>query len=229
MAWRCSGSTNQELIDNMMSKSVIHSEMVANAMKHVDRANYVLDKSDAYRDSPQSIGYGATISAPHMHAHASEYLLPFLRPGAKVLDVGSGSGYTCAVFHHLVSSGEKKGKVVGIDHISELVDFSVKNLKRDNLSRALETKEIEMITGDGRQGYAIAGPYDAIHVGAAAPTLPQALVDQLAKPGRMFIPVGDFSQDILQVDKDEEGNVTEQELFAVSYVPLTDKEQQHYL
>lgn len=60
------------------------------------------------------------------------------------------------------------------------------------------------------------GPYDAIHVGAAAPTLPEALVDQLAKPGRMFIPVGDLSQDILQVDKDEEGNVTRKKLFAVS-------------
>lgn len=227
MAWRCSGRTNQDLIDNMVRSGLINSDRVANAMKKVDRGNYVLNKSDAYLDSPQSINYGATISAPHMHAHASENLLPFLKPGSRVLDVGSGSGYTCAVFHHLVSSEEKKGKVVGIDHIPELVDWSVENLKRDNLAHAVsETKEIEMIAGDGRQGYAAAGPYDAIHVGAAAPTLPQALVDQLAKPGRMFIPVGNFSQDILQVDKDEEGNVTRKKLFAVSYVPLTDKEKQ---
>lgn len=58
-------------------------------------------------------------------------------------------------------------------------------------------------------------PFDAIHVGAAAPTLPQALVDQLARPGRMFIPVGDYSQQILQVDKDEDGNVKHKRLFAV--------------
>ncbi len=68
------------------------------------------------------------------------------------MDVGSGSGYTCAIFHHLVNSGSSKGKVVGIDHISELVDWSVENLKRDGLGPALDSKEIEMVAGDGRQG-----------------------------------------------------------------------------
>jgi hypothetical protein len=61
----------------------------------------------------------------------------------------------------------------------------------------------------------ILAPFDAIHVGAAAPSIPQALIDQLAQPGRMFIPVGEFSQDIIQVDKDENGNVTQKELFGV--------------
>jgi protein-L-isoaspartate(D-aspartate) O-methyltransferase len=60
-----------------------------------------------------------------------------------------------------------------------------------------------------------AAPYDAIHVGAAAPTLPEALVEQLASPGRMFIPVGTESQVILQVDKDEQGKVTQKELMGV--------------
>jgi protein-L-isoaspartate(D-aspartate) O-methyltransferase len=83
------------------------------------------------------------------HAYASEHLLPYLHPGAKVLDVGSGSGYLSAVLHHLVGP---TGKVVGIDHIPELVDWSVENLKKDGLSEALEKKQIEMITGDGRQG-----------------------------------------------------------------------------
>lgn len=59
------------------------------------------------------------------------------------------------------------------------------------------------------------GPYDAIHVGAAAPTLPQALVDQLGRPGRMFIPVGDYLQEIWQVDKDEVGEVTRKKLLDV--------------
>jgi Protein-L-isoaspartate(D-aspartate) O-methyltransferase (PCMT) len=63
------------------------------------------------------------------------------------------------------------------------------------------------------------GPFDAIHVGAAAPTLPQALVDQLARPGRMFIPVGVYSQDIIQVDKAEDGSVTQKRLFAVQVRP----------
>lgn len=96
------------------------------------------------------------------HALAAEHLTakspgdtgvsPFLFPGAKVLDVGSGSGYFVAMMYHLVTSGEKKGKVVGIDHIPELVEFSVYNLNKDGLGLALKDGSIEMVVGDGRQG-----------------------------------------------------------------------------
>jgi len=228
MAWRCSGSTNVELIENMARKGLINSARVINAMKKVDRANYVLDKRDAYEDAPQRIGHGATISAPHMHAHASEYLLTYLQAGSKVLDVGSGSGYLTAIFHHLVSpgNGQPTGKVVGIDHIAELVNWSVGNLKKDGLDLALESGQIEMIVGDGRKGYASVGPYDCIHVGAAAPTIPQELIDQLAQPGRLFIPVGTGVQEIIQVDKDVRGNIRKKRLFGVMYVHLTDQETQ---
>ncbi|KAI0074098.1 protein-L-isoaspartate O-methyltransferase [Panus rudis PR-1116 ss-1] len=222
MAWRCTGATSAELISNMTRHGLIQSERVVEAMKKVDRANYVPDqlKQYAYEDSPQPIGYDATISAPHMHAHAMEKLLPFLNPGSKVLDVGSGSGYLCAVLHHIVGP---TGKVIGIDHIPELVSFSVDNIKKDGLVDALEKGSIRMITGDGRKGFPEEAPYDAIHVGAAAPTMPEALVAQLAKPGRMFIPVGTHTQSVFQVDKDKDGNVTQKELFNVMYVPLTDR------
>ncbi|OCH86136.1 Pcmt1-prov protein [Obba rivulosa] len=225
MAWRCSGLTNAELVKNMMEAGLIHSERVLAAMTKVDRAHYVRSKNAAYEDSPQYIGHGATISAPHMHAHAVENLLPFLRPGARVLDVGSGSGYLCAVLHHLVSDGAN-GKVVGIEHIPELAEWSKENLRRDGLGSALDDGRIEIIAGDGRKGYPSASPYNAIHVGAAAPTLPTPLVDQLAKPGRMFIPVGTLAQEILQVDKDSKGNITTESLMDVMYVPLTDRDQQ---
>ncbi|KAL4243250.1 Protein-L-isoaspartate O-methyltransferase [Abortiporus biennis] len=204
MAWISSGSSSSELVMNMMRNGLIKSDRVASAMQKVDRAHYVLRREDAYDDCPQPIGHSATISAPHMHAHAMENLLPFLNPGARVLDVGSGSGYLCAVLHHLVGP---TGKVVGIDHISELVDWSV-------------------VTGDGRRGYPPAAPYDAIHVGAASPHLPQTLIDQLASPGRMFVPVGEFYQAILQIDKDANGHITKKELFDVRYVPLTDESKQ---
>ncbi|KAJ7507367.1 Pcmt1-prov protein [Mycena galericulata] len=245
MAWRCSGKTNRELIENIMKAQILksndtsHLERISRAMEAVDRAHFVPDKSAAYMDSPQSIGHGATISAPHMHAYAADYLLPFLRPGAKVLDIGSGSGYLCAVLHFLVTSYADDqsgkvtvpGKVIGIEHIPELVDWSIVNLKKSaETRRALESKEIEVHAGDGRLGKenldAPTGPYDAIHVGAASPTIPGPLIAQLAKPGRMFIPVGTDSQYIMQVDKDAEGNVTETQIMAVRYVPLTDKDKQ---
>jgi protein-L-isoaspartate(D-aspartate) O-methyltransferase len=112
-------------------------------------------------ERPRAIGHDATISAPHIHAYAVDHLLPFLRPGAKVLDVGSGSGYLCAVLHHLVSSYAEDqpekvtvaGKVIGIDHIPELVDWSLQNLKKDDRTRrAVEEKQIEIYAGDGRLG-----------------------------------------------------------------------------
>ncbi|PWN91433.1 protein-L-isoaspartate O-methyltransferase [Acaromyces ingoldii] len=247
MAWRCSGKTNAELIANMQAAGLITSSRVAQAMSLVDRANYVVGGqsalSAAYTDAPQSIGFGATISAPHMHAHACEALLPFLKPGSRVLDVGSGSGYTMAIFHHLVKAQdpvqgqetgetkqEKNGFVVGIDHIEGLVDMAKRNLQKDQLGPHQHRGGIQAVLGDGRKGFVARAPYDAIHVGAAAPFMPQDLIDQLAKPGRMFIPVEDNggygNQDIWQVDKDKQGNVAQKKLFAVRYVPLTNAESQ---
>jgi len=86
------------------------------------------------------------------HAHATQILLPYLHPGAHVLDVGSGSGYLAAVFHHLVSANGEPGKVVGIDHIPQLVDWSGNNLRADGLGSALDDGRIAMVAGDGRLG-----------------------------------------------------------------------------
>jgi protein-L-isoaspartate(D-aspartate) O-methyltransferase len=151
---------------------------------------------------------------PTQHAHAAENLLPHLRPGARVLDVGSGSGFLAAVLYHLTAPG---GKVVGIEHIPELADWSRANLRADGLAPALDADSLVVLAGDGRAGAPQHAPFDAIHVGAAAPTIPRALVEQLACPGRMFIPVGPEggSQAVVQVDKDEKGEVTEKELFGV--------------
>lgn len=88
------------------------------------------------------------------HAHAVEYLLPFLRPGSRILDVGSGSGYLSAVLHYLVTDLDSgvSGTVIGIEHIPELVDWSKTNLQRDGLGAALESGHVKVVTGDGRQG-----------------------------------------------------------------------------
>ncbi|WVQ78356.1 protein-L-isoaspartate O-methyltransferase [Cryptococcus sp. DSM 104549] len=241
MAWMSSGRTNAELIDNMVKSKLIHSSRVAEAMRKVDRKNYVPDKNYSYEDSPQRIGYGATISAPHMHAHACENLLELIpervREGeepVRILDVGSGSGYLTAVLHHLSPSS----LVLGIDHIPALVSQSITNLAADGVQvlpadpvSAQDKREkhgggVVVICGDGRKGSREHGPFGVIHVGAAAPTLPQELVDQLARPGRMFIPVGENSQDVWQIDKSINGEVTKTKLFGVMYVPLTDANKQ---
>lgn len=124
----------------------------------------------------------ATISAPHMHATAAESLLPFLYPGAKVLDIGSGSGYLTHVLANLIEPG---GKVVGVDHIQSLVDLARGNLgKSADGSEMLTSGRVKIVKADGRLGWKESGPYDAIHVGAAAAEAHSALVEQLKAPGR---------------------------------------------
>ena len=146
----------------------------------VDRAHY--SPYSPYYDSPQSIGWQATISAPHMHASAAESLLPFLHPTARILDVGSGSGYLTHVLANLLGP---QGRVVGIDHIEALVEMSRTNMVKSQEGREmLESGKVKLIVGDGRKGWKEGGPYDAIHVGAAAKEAHQDLLDQLKSPGR---------------------------------------------
>jgi len=168
-----------------------------------------------------------------MHVHACEYLIEYLKPGARVLDIGSGSGYLTHVLANLVteSSGNApQGQVIGIDHITGLTDLARDNInKSEEGSELLSSEKVKFITGDGRLGWKEGAPYDAIHVGAAAEQLHPTLIDQLRAPGRMFIPVeskydGSLSrgQYIWVVDKKEDGSVHKEKVFQVSYVPLTD-------
>ncbi|KAL4792323.1 protein-L-isoaspartate O-methyltransferase [Aspergillus venezuelensis] len=235
MAWRCTGATNKELIENLSKEGLINNERVKRAMMVVDRGHYA--PSRPYSDSPQPIGHSATISAPHMHGHACEYLIDYLRPGSHVLDIGSGSGYLTHVLANLVTdtspNGNAKGQVIGVDHIQELVDLAHANMSKSQEGRKLlETECVKFIKADGRRGWPEGAPYDAIHVGAAAAELHSLLVEQLRAPGRMFIPVssgeglsntvlGD-GQYIWVVEKKPDGSIHKEKVFAVSYVPLTD-------
>lgn len=180
MAWRSSGASNEALIDNLHSHGLITSPRVLGAMKAVDRAHYA--PYAPYQDSPQSIGYKATISAPHMHANAAESLEPYLKAGSKVLDVGSGSGYLTHVIAEMVKPG---GRAVGVEHIQELVDLGVGNTRKSQEGRELmDIGGIRYVKADGRLGCKEEAPFDAIHVGAAAAGHQQELIDQLRAPGR---------------------------------------------
>lgn len=199
----------------------------------VDRAHYA--PSRPYSDSPQPIGHGATISAPHMHGHACEYLIDYLQPGAHVLDIGSGSGYLTHVIANLVAdtgSSSDDGLVIGVDHIPALVELARNNMNKSQEGRKLQsTGQVKFIAADGRLGWKDGAPYDAIHVGAAAETLHPVLIDQLRAPGRLFIPVESEQNSISSlgegqwiwvVDKAADGSVHKKKVFQVSYVPLTD-------
>jgi protein-L-isoaspartate(D-aspartate) O-methyltransferase len=119
-----------------------------------------------------------------MHAHVLELLEPFIQPGAKVLDVGCGSGYLLTAMSHMVG---EEGRVFGIDYIQGLVDLSLGNMSKED-GILLDSGRVVVTLGDGWKGIPDEAPFDCIHVGAAAASIPDALVQQLKDGGRMIIP-----------------------------------------
>jgi len=231
-------SSNKDLINALVGYGIVKSERVEKAMRAVDRGNYSGDRSQAYHDRPHSIGSSQTISAPHMHAMCLEALQNHVVPGAKVLDVGSGSGYLCACFAHMM---EGRGKVIGIDRLPELIRWATQNIRRDHPEYLNEQTGsgsgsggsgggsssssggagiIHLYHADGWEGVPNEAPFDCIHVGAAAASLPQALINQLRLGGRLIIPVGTDDQELLQIDKNEDGSISKTRLLSVRYVPL---------
>uniref|UniRef100_A0A0D9XAT2 Protein-L-isoaspartate O-methyltransferase n=1 Tax=Leersia perrieri TaxID=77586 RepID=A0A0D9XAT2_9ORYZ len=214
---------NKAMVQQLQRYGIIKSTKVAEVMDSIDRGLFVPSGASPYYDSPMPIGYNATISAPHMHASCLELLEKLLQPGMRALDVGSGTGYLTACFALMVGP---EGRVVGVEHIPELVASSIENIKKSAAAPQLSDGSLNIHIADGREGWPELAPYDAIHVGAAAPQIPQALIEQLKPGGRMVIPVGTLSQELKVVDKKQDGSVSIRDETSVRYVPLTSKDAQ---
>jgi len=221
-AYRARATNNDGLIDQLKDFGIVESKEVEYAMRKTDRGLYSKDMREAYMDVPHSIGWDVTISAPHMHAQCLELLKNHLKPGMKALDVGSGSGYLSACMARMIGS-DGNGTVTGIDIIPPLVEWSIHNMNKDD-SKLLSSKLVTLKVGDGWKGYPEGAPFDCIHVGAAAETVPKSLVEQLKRGGRMIIPVGKWDQMLVQIDKREDGTIEEKPLMGVRYVPLVKKD-----
>ncbi|ESQ43608.1 hypothetical protein EUTSA_v10014311mg [Eutrema salsugineum] len=218
------GSTGKKsMVESLKRFGVISSKRVAEVMEALDRGLFVPAGSSAYADTPLPIGYNATISAPHMHATCLQLLEDKLQPGMRALDVGSGTGYLTGCFALMVGA---EGSVVGVEHIPGLVDMSIKNIEKSVAGSLLKKGALSLHVGDGRKGWNEFAPYDAIHVGAAASEVPQALLDQLKPGGRMVIPVGTYFQELKVIDKNEDGSIKVHTETSVRYVPLTSRDEQ---
>jgi len=189
-------------------------------MLRVPRELFVPDeyRPFAYVDRPLPIGAGQTISAPHIVAYMTELLDPDV--GHRVLEVGTGSGYQAAVLAEIVAPSDAPREVWGhvwsIERIPELAERA-----RENLRRAGYADRVTVVVGDGTLGLPEHAPYDRIMVTAAAPRIPEPLIEQLAPGGRMVIPVGDsWEQRLKLVVKDLDGRVRVEDTLPVIFVPL---------
>ncbi|MGH8728504.1 MAG: protein-L-isoaspartate(D-aspartate) O-methyltransferase [Burkholderiales bacterium] len=189
------------------------STKVLATMGSVPRHEFVpADQVDsAYRNRPLSIGHGQTISQPYIVALMTD--LAHLDSGDTVLEVGTGSGYQAAILSQLA----KKVYTIEI----------VEPLGREAAKRLQSYANVETKIGDGYKGWPTAGPFDAIIVTAAPDHIPPALIEQLKPGGRLVIPLGgQFSiQQLMVVEKKQDGSTTTKEIVPVRFVPLTREKQ----
>jgi protein-L-isoaspartate(D-aspartate) O-methyltransferase len=188
----------------------IGDKAVLRAMDEVPREHFVPSAfaESAYADRALPIACGQTISQPYVVAYMTEQL--DIAPAHRVLEIGTGSGYQAAVLSRVAR------EVVSIERYRTLADAA-----RDRL-KTLGCDNVTVLAGDGLEGAPDRAPFDRIMVTAAAETIPQALVAQLAEGGKMILPLGPHGgpQSIVRLTKAPSGAITREELIAVRFVPL---------
>jgi protein-L-isoaspartate(D-aspartate) O-methyltransferase len=211
-AWRATpvptSSAVADWIDRQLKARDITDERALAAMEAVPRAEFVPEahRREATDDGPLPIGFGQTISQPYIVAWMTQEL--DVRPGLKVLEIGTGSGYQTAILAELGAD------VYSLEIIPELSARA-----RETLDRLGYGPRVHLRVGSGYDGWADIAPFDRILLTAAPPEIPARLVDQLADPGILVAPVGTDWQNIVIVQK-ERGRTTRRESIAVRFVPM---------
>ena len=202
--------TRARMVERLREQGITDAR-VLEAMASVPRHLFVEEAlaSRAYEDSALPIGFGQTISQPYVVARMIELLIQ-AREAGKVLEVGTGCGYQAAVLASLAT------EVFSIERIRELLERARANL------REMRLKNLRLAYGDGAAGLEKAAPFDSIIVAAAAPEVPQALLRQLARGGRMILPLRGGAADAQRLVLVERGarGYTETALDPVRFVPL---------
>ena len=200
-------TTNEDLINHLIETNAMHSKNIIDAFINIDRADFVLDPNDldVYADYPLPIGHGQTISQPTTVAMMLEMLKP--KEEQKVLDIGSGSGYTTALLAYIVGD---KGSVTGLERVTYLVKYGNDNLKKYGFKNA---KIIQAKYALGLEDET----FDHILVSAAANEFPLKLTQQLNIGGKLVIPV---KNSIFEITKKEDGELQGVEHYGFTFVPL---------
>ena len=199
------------LVQKIKAKG-IQDPQVLEAVETVPRHAFLDNafQEHAYQDKAFQIGEGQTISQPYTVAFQTELLR--VQSGDRILEIGTGSGYQCSI---LVALG---ATVYSIEYNLVLHQRAKLLLRQLGYSATL-------LHGDGSQGVPLYAPYDGIIVTAGAPTVPQALIDQLKPGGRLIIPVGNRKQqEMLVLTKHEDGKVSQKSYDCFSFVPLLGKD-----
>lgn len=197
----------KKLVDTLRDKG-IEDERVLEAFLRVPRHHFVDTALEdrAYKDTALPIGKEQTISQPYTVARQTELL--DVKPGEKVLEIGTGSGYQAAILHEL------GGKVYSIERHKELYERARSILKELGY-------DIHLKQGDGTLGWSAYAPYDAIVVTAGAPDVPEKLKEQLQVNGRLVVPVGDARKQVMKrITKLRKGEFEEESFRAFKFVPL---------
>jgi len=205
--------SREELLASL--RSSITDERVLAAVAEVPRELFVSPSLQqfAYADRPLPIGGGQTISQPYMVALMTSLL--DLRPGARVLEIGTGSGYQAAVLSRVAA------EVYSIEILAPLAERSRRTLAD------LGVRNVHVLTGDGYQGWPGEGPFDGILVTAAPPSIPEPLLQQLKVGSRLVIPVGvpGAIQNLLVLTKRADGGFDRSNVMPVRFVPMTGEAQ----